>query len=515
MHKNLYHTRSLSLQLTLFVLLQPFIDMYRLFVGNAIELAGISLVEWFNFILIGYLAVLFILNQRRLKAFAPAICYGFVLAVYFVLHCLNMLQFDTTIINGTAISTLTEVYVMIRAYLLPLMALYMMFYIRTERQAFEKSIIALAWIISGVIVLTNLFQLSYISYASELEGNEMIRGSILTWFSKSFTANMTLYTSKGWFYSGNQIGLILFILFPMVIYHAIVRRKPLSFIQVLLHAIAMIMVGTKTAAVGSMLLLIVMIVLSAFFSILNKSFKSFSIPLLAMLGILVISYGLFSISPTYRMAYQQQESYKKTEAEEKLQEEFDTFVEQSEKKESPKIDQKAVSKYLNRSYYMYGINKEYIDLFPIEKNAEFWLSVVGDPEKKQVNFRDFKQRIYQQVLEQNQNPKDPWLGIGYTTNFPYVEKDIISQNVWFGYIGTILLIGPFFLLLLACGLRILLHWKRNFTFYHCTLALCACGGIGGSFVAGHLFGFAFPAIILAYILAQFYHSTANKEEETV
>ncbi len=52
MWQKLYNDNALSRQFALLVFLQPLIDIYRLFVGNGIEIAGISLVELINILFI-------------------------------------------------------------------------------------------------------------------------------------------------------------------------------------------------------------------------------------------------------------------------------------------------------------------------------------------------------------------------------------------------------------------------------------------------------------------------------
>lgn len=128
-----------------------------------------------------------------------------------------------------------------------------------------------------------------------------------------------------------------------------------------------------------------------------------------------------------------------------------------------------------------------------------------------MNFRDFKQRIYQEVLVTNNNEGDKYWGIGYTTNFPYVEKDIVSQNVWFGYFGTALFWGPYLLCFLYACFRILLRIREKMDLYICVLGMSICGGFMASLVAGHLFGYIFSVTIFTFVVSRLKQSAETQE----
>lgn len=507
--KKIYSNNFLSLQFAGFILLQPLIDMYRLFVGNAVKICGISLVEFFNIALIGYLAVLFILNQRKLRSFVPALAYGIVLVAYLALHCYNIRHFNTSVISGTDISIFTELYVIVRAYILPLMLLYMLIYTHTSKERFLHTVLALAWIISGVIVVTNLFKVAYVAYASGFQGNRQIQQNIIDWFTKAAPADVRLLTSKGWFYSGNQIGLILFMLLPFSVYQALTRKKIGDFILAAVQVVAMIMVSTKTATVGSVLMIACMLVLFIAFALFQKQLKRSWKPLLALMMIIIAGVGLIQVSPMKKQLASQKLNYQQTDQE---WEKTDTLLKENSNKKKSTLNRSALIKQIEISSYHCGIQKEFLALLPVKDNVNFWTSVLTNPSKPQVNFRSFKTMIYKEVLKKNNNPKDVWLGIGYTTNFPYIERDIVSQNAWFGYIGTALLTGPYLILLLWALVLILAKFRTRFTFYNCTLLISAFGSMGASIVAGYLLGFPFSALIFAYIVGQLFQNVRCPEQ---
>lgn len=522
MLKKLYTDKNLNLQILILVCLQPFIDIYRLFVENAIEIAGLSLVELINILFVGYLTVLFVLNKQTLKRICVLFVYAAVVGVYIVAHCYNILQFDTSVINGTEINIFKEIYVIFRAYIIPVVLLYMMVSVKTEKDLFLKTSVAVSAFISCVIVFTNIFKVSFIAYASYLEKQELIRQNIFEWFYKKAPDDINLITSKGWFYSGNQIGLILLMLFPIVVYYFLHLKKKIGCVFIFIQLVAMIMVSTKTAAYGSFLVLAAIIILLVLFGIKDKCFKE-NLKRIAILGVVfILGLGILLKSPVIKMTYNSINVQQQNAITEEMVSELEAINNQQasevedgkdgEDEGETKLSAKEFSVFINKYHNAYSINKEYLELLPADKYMNFWMSVINDPTKSQINFRNFKVRLYNIVLEENNNSLDRLLGIGYTTNFPYTEKDIISQNIWFGITGTILFLGPFFIVFIVCVFLILKNFKKCFTLYNCILGISVCAGTAISLIAGHLFGFFFPVVIYSFILSELKHSVCDNKK---
>lgn len=519
MLKKLYTDKNLNLQILILVCLQPFIDIYRLFVENAIEIAGLSLVELINILFVGYLTVLFVLNKLTLKRICVLFIYAAVVGVYIVAHCYNILQFDTSVINGTEINIFKEIYIIFRAYIIPVVLLYMMVSVKTEKDLFLKTSVAVSAFISCVVVFTNIFKVSFIAYASYLEKQELIRQNIFEWFYAKAPEDINLITSKGWFYSGNQIGLILLMLFPIVVYYFLHLKKKIGCVFIFIQLVAMIMVSTKTAAYGSFLVLAAIIILLVLFGIKDKCFKE-NLKLIAILGVVfILGFGILLKSPVIKMTYNSVKVYEQNEITEEMEAELEAIQNQEVNETDGEVEEgetrlsaKEFSIFINKYHNAYGIHKEYLELLPADKYMNFWMSVINDPTKSQINFRNFKVRLYNIVLDENNNSLDGLLGIGYTTNFPYTEKDIISQNIWFGITGTILFLGPFFIVFIVCVFLILKNFKKCFTLYNCILGISVCAGAAISFISGHLFGFFFPVVIYSFILSELKHSVFDDKK---
>lgn len=505
--------KNFLLQLLGFVILQPFVDIYRVFFENTIEIAGISLAELVNLLAIAYLSVLFVIKYRRKpRYFLPVVVYGVLLCGYCLLHIWNISKFDESILNGADISTFKELYYILRVYLLPLAAFYMFLCVRINTVLFEKVINILSGLISGIIVVTNLLKVSFICYASSLETNQFITRNIFEWFINPDLKNPAYMTSKGWFYMGNQIGVILFMLYPFVVMQALKYRKKRNYLLVAIQGIAMIMVGTRVSALGGGLILAAGLVIAVVFGGIMKQFTFGWKDFLKILGVTVCLVVLGINSPFVDVQSAKGDAYEESDEEKARRKELEKYKADVEK---GGYDEKIVEMYvadIEEHPYSYGIDEEFVKMFDVRENFEFWFNVVIKGGRKQVNYRDFKEQIYEAVLEKNNNPGDRWLGIGYTSGFPYVERDFSGQIIWFGYAGMILLLGPYYICVLYIIIRILRQFKLHFTYENAFFAVSLIGISGLAFMAGHLFNGIFSVVIFAWLVSACVHYQKELED---
>ena len=80
----------------------------------------------------------------------------------------------------------------------------------------------LSFIFSIIIVVTNILGIALVAYSSDYEGIVQIKGNIFTWFTNLDTSSVDLYTSRGLFYSTNQMSAILGALLFVSIFYAII-----------------------------------------------------------------------------------------------------------------------------------------------------------------------------------------------------------------------------------------------------------------------------------------------------
>ena len=125
-----------------------------------------------------------------------------------------------------------------------------------DNNSFMNAIKMVSLIMSAVIVITNVTGISLVSYSTE---NERILGGIFSWGSLHADSEFELYSSRGFFYSANQISSLMFAMMPLIVAECIAKFNWKNFGLVILQSLAMLMIGTKTAAQGTLIILAVMI----------------------------------------------------------------------------------------------------------------------------------------------------------------------------------------------------------------------------------------------------------------
>ena len=208
--------------------LLPFFDMYRTVVGNKFEIFGISFVELFNFIFTTIIAILLLIKSKNNKKKILSKKNILLLATYFIylfLHISYITTLSKVSYINSSISILTELYFIIRSYILPLIILFVYMKSDLNIKNVVKVLSIVSFIFSIVIVLSNLFGISYIAYSSVYEGTVKIKGNIFTWFNNLDTNSIDLYTSKGLFYSTNQLSAILGALSFISVFYATYKDK--------------------------------------------------------------------------------------------------------------------------------------------------------------------------------------------------------------------------------------------------------------------------------------------------
>lgn len=506
----------------------PFFDIYRALVGNKFELFGISFVEIFNFIFTFFLFAL--LFYKCIRENKKIFTWKFIILVilyliYIFFHCKYIISLaDVKYINYN-MSIFKEVYYIFRAYVLPLIILFV--YMRSQLKS--KDIIAilskLSFIFSLIIVITNIFGIALVAYSSSYEGIVRIKGNIFTWFTNFDVNSVDLYTSRGLFYSTNQISAILGGLLFISSFYTLYKDKISYYLSYFVKILAAIMLSTKTAFFAIILSIIAIYVYSLIMYIVNKERTLTKKSFIFLLYLAIIMF-IFSFSPIkykldgYVSNLKNDEinqfvdnddsksclNNKAIELEKKYNISLQTLMKKSE---IENYEKDYLVEYINDCPKKFEIPESYIKFYPIRENFDFWFNVVKEPVSELTNYRKFKEKIYMDYVEKHNDKKDKWFGIGYSSEFPYLEVDFVGQNVWFGYIGMVLFLFPYVFILLYCLFIILLNIKKKLTIFSTSLALTTSFMAFVSLFAGHVFGIILPSTILALSLAGLYDEVRN------
>lgn len=532
--------KNLNLLLLIYIIALPILDILKFFFDNNLEIFNISLIEIINFIFCFSFFATIVFKKIKEKQ-KPSISFMFlfiITTIYIIFHLMNLTKFNVNI-QGSVDNLFVEIYYISRCYIIPCVLLYCLSNVDYDRHKTIKYLSLLSFLMSIIIVGSNLLNISFVSYDSYLGTKSLIAGNIFDWSNSITSETMDLFTSKGFFYSPNQISMILVALLLISSLHLQEQKKWYLFPSFIVKILAMIMVSTKTCFFGVLITLIFSVVVNIILFIVKKekfSFISNSFFFLCALGSLL----LFQISPlSYKMGINERHIFSHSEKYERLPviegdyhssnlknyihnlnqenndelkslkkslDEFELY-DIIKKDERTKKEKEVLIKALKSCNSFFGINILYKELIPIEENFDFWVSSLSLPLEERQDFRKFKFNLHTYVLKTNDNiVNDKLLGIGYISNFPYTETDVMGQYVWFGGLGVIVFVIPFYIYFCINILIFLIKIKNNFNRTNIYLLFSTLFILLVCLKTGHCFGNIFPMSILIILL------TLNRKE---
>lgn len=528
-------SEKLELQIIIFVMLLPFIDIYDFFIESSVQFLGISVIELFKIFIVNYLLILVIISKKSKiislwYKYKKVICLVLIIFLFYIfVHVLNVSNFNSNILSNTMDkNVLVELYYIYRTYFISLIIFFIIMMSDINKEKIIKLISIICFIMSIIIVVSNIFQVSYIAYSSYLEEDTLISGNIFSWFSDLNVTNADLYTSKGFFFSANQLSVILFSSFMISVLNFVISNKWYLYFTLFIKALALLMLSTKVCGIGLFLILIIYIILILFFKIFKKQ-KIEKTKLCYLILIFFSFMCLFVYSPLRYKIEALNNNLTKNESPKK-----DTFAsniqettviknsnnvfkqyEQSESEKAYAMDLVSLANIEELNEYekdafiikliekrgSLGIHLSYMEEYPIEDNLNFWKKVVLLPQSDRINFRKFKSYWYKDVLQKNDNIFfDKLFGIGYVSGFPYLESDFLGQDIWFGKIGTFYFVWIYVIFYIVISIKFLRSIYKNLNMENCILCICLGIVFIISYIAGHTFGNIFPMTILILIL---------------
>lgn len=492
--------KIINILLMLVILIQPILEF--IYFDNSF-LFGFKIATIIRIILFGILSVFILLKYKELKYKKVFIVYLICITIYFITHHLNALNFTSYNINNFNYTILEELNYMLRL-LIPVFLIYYTINVDLKNNNLKKASIISISVISLVIIISNIFKFSLCSY-----GYGLIKGNIFDWFINKGINNYLELASRGLFNSVIIYYLVI-LLSPFIIYLFIKNdNKKLNIVYAILIFVSLIcafMVGTKATTLGYIIILILNLLLKLFFSTIKKENKFSLSKTIFLLLLIILSFVIIPYSPMSNrnsidsdLAQDKQlieEENKKlisnieySSIEPFLDEETKNLI----KNKNEKIEinylleiiddenlRKTILTYiisLHYNYY-YGLTTKFIESsYPYTMDPYFWKDFVDNTKLfERSDNRMVIQKIYERVLEINNNPFDRLLGLTYsrTSKIFNLERDFLYQSYSMGIIGMLLLIGPYILVITLSGIKILRYYKEKFTLKNCLLLL----GIG-------------------------------------
>lgn len=496
-----------------FILLQPFLDFYWLNTPPLSEILPFSLPTIIRIIGILILLGMYLSKKQSwqiLKSQWWVIAYLVILIIYCLLHLIHVAHFKSLSATSYNYSLSAEIFYLVRMFL-PLIVLYITKYLNFSEHTIERVVQILVGSFSGIIVITNLLVISLRSY-----GEGKIGANFFAWFTPRYLS-YTLTASKGFFYFANTLSAILFMLAALMIYFFIKNFNWLNALLVLLLGWSMLMLGTKTATLGFIIVLAAWFILyfihAFIFKNINFSWKIITC-LIAMGGIYL---ALIPVSPmiarqkadAMMLDREKGTKYSETVLNKKLATGLKKTKNKAERKEYLKS-------FIKQNYRHYSLDEKFVKKsYSYKNDPEFWYELMtGTSTLTRLNNRFTEQAMLNQVVKYNDNSSDRWLGISYarTSNIFNLERDFIYQSYSLGWIGTILFLGIYVL----SEIYALIAWFNNKNKRQLlNSALLLANGIClvAAFYSGNVMDFLTATILLGFFTG-YMLSLITKKEST-
>lgn len=498
--------------LILFVVIQPILDIHYLYTEKVVNTIGFSPSTIIRIIIIGILGILSILTLKDRKAWVIAGIYLALVGIYTVMHLLNARDFYTLVPNDLNYSVVGEIFYIIRM-LIPIAVIFVTMTTEISTKDYEKAIRIILLLISLSIVISNIFKFSLTSY-----GKEMISGNIFDWFNDGYSQyNYLKLASRGPFNSANQLSALLCLLLPTMFGIYTYDKSKINLVTILLTILSMIMIGTKVALYGAIIVVIVYIAMLVIAKLLKQDIL-IDKKILAVIGLstLLIA-GLYAKSPSINRG-SVESGYKANTEKEEVKEDRIQDKKEEIKKENESISMKqGMVEYVENNFIDAKIKYDFItQCYPYQYDPEFWIEIMELPVSQRTDYRFLELKMHQRVKDINDNPKDDWLGIGFTRteHLFTLERDFIYQYYSLGLIGVILFLGPYVLITLGCLIRIISKIKETFNVKYAMVCFGTLFILAVSVYSGNIMDALTITIILAFNLAKlvkdlFYNQNEN------
>lgn len=399
------------------------------------------------FILILYGLLLYFSKEAR-KSIKWLILYFLLLGIYFFCHHFHALHF-TSLVPGNFNYTIVKEFLYFLKLSMPVFLLPLFYYAKLEKQDVKKIVSGWIILISGSIIITNLFGFSYGSYS-----DQPIKGNFFAWFfTKKNGLDYYDLASKGFFMYANQISTWLLLLVPICFLWLQKNTSIKSITCTIMLLFSMLILGTRVASIGGIVIFGLCFLAYLFFMLLKKEQwnKKF---VFAFLGIIIPMILILPFSPSLNritvLDSITEEPFKEN-ALAVLVMNGDGYV---------SIDKK---KYVEEHYK----EKRIADIFvlksyPYEYDVDFWYEMLNLPVEKRIDYRYLEIAMVKRVVEINDKRLDKWLGITNTRvqNIFNIERDFVLQYYAFGIVGCLL----FFLPYMVLGYFIIKKWILKFDF---------------------------------------------------
>lgn len=510
--------------LLLLVVLQPLFDLDYL-LADTLDTIGLPRVSTLiRFIIIPLLVIMmFILDKQKKQTLIVGGIYGVILGVYFVLHCMNAMEvFPKLYLTSNFYFSVFQELTYVLTLVIPYVLIYCFIRLKTSDSLVQ-------WVTTGLSISTALpifigdivpFGLStYVGYT---------KGWFVDWFIKIFDETHEIpkyYTSKFFFKEGNTIGILMFMVLPILYYYfhkASDKKQKIGYgVLIAIHSLSMMILGTRVATYGAVIIPAIYLVMVVVMNIFKKEKFNLTITIFT-----IVMTAVFAIILPYSPAVKNQQIDAKNDlalADNGMADEGKSAlgdVRISVIKESDPFFINMFEVYGIEARYAQSISKEYyLYYYDYRMDPYFWVDMIlNRPLEERVGGRNIQKLFFNYKwndgrLDLKYDPNNPdseyqtiyfngcnfstpclttynrALGLGYSTFMNgsiVLEQDFVQQVYTFGPVGAVILVGPWIGMTLIGVFLLLRHFKENFNLLNCVYAVSIVCAFGSGYTSGHV-----------------------------
>ena len=492
--KNKKQNAVLTGLLILLIILQPVIDMDYLVYDflNQYGLPRFSTVVRFLVIPALILWTFFLREQNKKRTLILGGAYGICLAAYFYLHCRQAQVLNTTL-NFTTnfqFNTFQELtYVL--TLVLPYGMVYCFYHAHFDAATLKKLFCWLSGAISVPIFLGDLFVFGKSTYYGYTVAN------FTTWLSDIYTHyHPRTLASKFFFNEGNTIGILLFMILPILYYYLSTakdkKEKRGLGVLIAIQSSAMQILATRVATYGAVLVPAVFLVLY----LADCKWKKKGKPAKALVVYTLCVAAVFGAMLNFTPAVQNQKVDSKNDV---------ALLSNGMADEGRKMlgDGKDLipgtvefnNFYINM-FEVYGIKAKYIqsvpsmyyiDYYNYKFDPKFWVDVTFMDVFDRVSGRQIE-TIFFNYKYKNLTFPQKFLGMGYSTFMNgsiVLEQDFKQQVYTLGYLGELFCVLPWLFMALYGAVEFFKKRKTLITLETECYALAIGFAFASAWTSGH------------------------------
>lgn len=514
--KKLFNKETFKWIIIVMIIIQPLIELDYLMYDFLNQFGIPRLSTIFRFIIMPLIVIggFFVFDKNKKRTIIFTTIYGVILGTYFILHTQNAIAIrqDLYLPPNFYFNLFHELtYVM--TMVLPYFFMYVI-YQASFKDKFVKMIsLGISTVISIPILLSNLFVFGHSTYVGYTQAN------FISWFFGIYeTVHPRQLASKFFFVEGNTIGIVLFMLLPILYYYfykATHKKERIAIGSlIVVQSLSMIILSTRTATYGAILGAVAFLGIYLFCTLIMKNAKFEKLTLIFTVLVITMCGIIIPVSPA--IVNQQIDNVNDKAVLD------DNYILEEGKGGVSKDLGGAKTKYdpaLVYAFEQYAIKSNllstvptmyYMEWYKYTYDAYWWLDLLFNvPFHERVNGRQIQTLFIEYKWSEAPNPTvDYALGLGYSTMMNgslILERDFVQQYYSFGYIGWILMVAPWILVTLIGAFLVLRHPKKNLRMDVLIFAAAVCFGLFSAYSSGHTLDEFTSSVFMAFLVGILLH----------